>query len=297
MPDGSVATIADPEAVDRAVNEELAGLDANEVAGESRVSLGRRLWSASWPKLAAIALFLLLWQFVVWTGWKPEFVLPPPSTVFAELWSRVADGTMFEAISTTVQRAAIGYAAALAIGLLIGAAVSRVKVLRTAVGSMITGLQTMPSIAWFPLAVVLFKGGEAAITFVVIVGAAPAIANGLISGIDNIPPLLLRAGRVLGANGWAMFRHIVMPAALPGFVGGLKQGWAFAWRSLLAGELIVLTGRLSIGAQLTNARDMADVPWLMSVMIVIFVIGVTVDSVFFGTIERRIRSRWGLDTA
>ena len=161
---------------------------------------------------------------------------------------------------------------------------------------MITGLQTMPSIAWFPAAIVVFGvGKEAPILFVVVLGAAPSIANGLISGIDNIPPVLLRAGRVLGARGLSSVRHVVLPAALPSFIGGLKQGWAFAWRSLLAGELIVLiAGKVSLGQELQGARDLNRYQDMYSVMVMIFIIGVVVDALFFGTVERWIRRRYGL---
>ncbi len=276
------------------LDADLAGLDALELAGSPRLEFAARAWAATWPKLAAIAIALGLWQLVVWSGWRPEYALPGPAAVFQQLWAGIQDGSIWEGIVTTMQRAFTGYALALVIGVVVGALVARVKVLRSAVGSMITGLQTMPSIAWFPLAVVLFKGGEGAIFFVVVIGAAPAIANGLISGTDNIPPILIRAGKVLGAKRLSLFWHVILPASMPGFVGGMKQGWAFAWRSLLAGELIVLTGRLSIGAQLTNARDLNDVPWLMAVMIVILVIGIMIDAVFFGQLERGLRRRWGL---
>jgi NitT/TauT family transport system permease protein len=160
---------------------------------------------------------------------------------------------------------------------------------------MITGLQTMPTIAWFPLAILLFGLNESAILFVVILGAAPAIANGVISGVDHIPPLLLRAGRVLGARGLSAYRHVVIPASLPGFVAGLKQGWAFAWRSLMAGELLVIIAKKpSLGVRLEFARQNADAPALMAAMVVILIIGIMVDSLFFGRLERTIRRRWGL---
>jgi NitT/TauT family transport system permease protein len=153
----------------------------------------------------------------------------------------------------------------------------------------------MPSIAWFPLAIVLFKLSETTIFFVVVLGAAPAIANGLISGIDQVPPVLLRAGRVLGARGLSAYRHVILPAALPSFVGGLKQGWAFAWRSLMAGELIgVVAGNPSLGLDLQFARELADAPWLLATMVVILVIGILVDGLVFGTIERGLRERRGL---
>jgi len=177
----------------------------------------------------------------------------------------------------------------------IGSLVARIKVLRVAFGSLITGIQTMPSIAWFPLAILLFQLSERAIMFVVVIGAAPSIANGLISGSDNIPPVLLRAGRALGARGFSSYRHIVLPASLPYFVGGMKQGWAFAWRSLMAGELlVVIAGRESIGVLLQTNRNLQNADGLLAVMIAILVIGILVDSLVFGTLDRAIRRRWGL---
>jgi len=158
---------------------------------------------------------------------------------------------------------------------------------------MITGLQTMPTIAWLPLAVLLFKLTEGAITFVVVLGAAPAIANGVISGVDHIPPVLLRAGRVLGARGLSAYRYVVLPAAFPGLVAGLKQGWAFAWRSLMAGELIVrASGASGLGHLLDRSSD--DVASILAVVAVIAVIGVAVEYLIVGAVDRRIRSKRGL---
>ncbi|MDQ4131924.1 MAG: ABC transporter permease subunit, partial [Actinomycetota bacterium] len=195
----------------------------------------------------------------------------------------------------TMRRALTGYALAVVVGSVVGASVARVRPLRTAVGSLITGLQTMPSIAWFPLAILLFQLSEQAILFVVVLGAAPAIANGLITGTDHIPPLLLRAGRVLGASRLELYRHVALPACLPSLVAGLKQGWAFAWRSLMAGELLVIiANRPSIGVQLQVARDLADATGLLATMIVILAIGIVVDSALFATAERFVRRRWGL---
>lgn len=274
----------------------LVGLDALELAedrpGGERL---RRLWSAAWPKMAATAIALLLWQLVVWSGWKPEYILPGPAATFGALWEGLTDGVLLKATAITLQRAVVGFTLALVIGVCIGAAVSRIQVLRTAVGSMITGLQTMPSIAWFPLAILLFKLSEAAILFVVVIGAAPAIANGLIAGSDNLPPLLVRAGRMLGARRFTLYRSVVLPGSMPSFVAGMKQGWAFAWRSLMAGELIVIIGtKPSIGFQLQNARQLADAPELMATMVLILIIGILVDSLVFGNLERAIRRRWGL---
>jgi NitT/TauT family transport system permease protein len=145
------------------------------------------------------------------------------------------------------------------------------------------------------LAILLFQLSEKAILFVVVLGAAPAIANGLIAGADHIPPILTRAGRVLGARGFDAYRFVILPASLPAFVGGLKQGWAFAWRSLMAGELLVImANRSSIGFLLNVSRELADAEGLLAVMIVILVIGIVVDTLVFGTLDRAIRRRWGL---
>ena len=280
------------------LDQELTGLDALELAAGPKVSLGRRIWSATWPKLLAFAVTIGLWQLVVWSGWRPTYVLPPPAAVFEELRSMFADGTMWTAIGITMRRAMFGYSLALVIGILIGMAVARVKVLRAAVGSLITGLQTMPSIAWFPLALLLFKLSEGAITFVIILGAAPAIANGLIAGVDNLPPILLRAGKVLGARGFTLYRRVILPASLPSFIGGMKQGWAFAWRSLMAGELlVVIAGKPSIGFLLQESRNLANAEQLLAIMIVILAIGIIVDALLFGRAERTIRRRWGFESA
>jgi NitT/TauT family transport system permease protein len=195
----------------------------------------------------------------------------------------------------TLGRAAKGYALALVLGVAAGSLVGRSKILRSAVGSFITGLQTMPSVVWFPLALLLFKLSEAAILFVVVLGAAPSIANGLVSGVDQIPPLTLRAGRALGARGWVYFRRIVLPASMPGFVAGLKQGWAFAWRSLMAGELLVLVkGHVTMGTIMQNASDFQDWPRLYAAIVVILIIGLLVDTLVFSRLERSVNRRFGL---
>jgi NitT/TauT family transport system permease protein len=289
-------TDLDPQ---RAVlDAELAGLDALDLSTVPRQARWRRVWHSTWPKLAALALGLLIWQIVVWSGWRPGYVLPGPLEVGRRLWSELGKGETWKAVLTTLRRAGVGFALATLLGTLLGVLVSRSRPLRVALGSLITGLQTMPSIAWFPLAILLFKLSEQAILFVVVIGAAPSIANGLISGIDNIPPLLLRAGRVLGARGIAAYRHVILPAALPSFVAGLKQGWAFAWRSLMAGELLVIiANKPSLGARLQFEREFADAAGLLAFMVIVLVIGIVVDAFGFAALERRLRRRRGLETA
>jgi len=260
----------------------------------TRRSRGRsgRVWAAVWPKALAVAIAVGVWQLVVWSGWKREVILPSPFTVFDTFFQERSD--LWEATINTMTRAVRGYVIALMIGGGLGLAVARSRILRSAIGSMITGLQTMPSIAWFPAAIVLFQLSESAILFVVLLGAAPSIANGLIHGVDHISPMLLRAGRVLGARGLTLVRTVILPAALPSFVGGLKQGWAFAWRSLLAGELIVRLGKHSLGEQLTTARDLANYPSMYAAMLMILIVGIAIDALVFGRADRWLRRRYGL---
>ncbi|ASW56635.1 ABC transporter permease [Plantactinospora sp. KBS50] len=273
----------------------LTGLDALETAGRDDAP-GRlgRTWAALWPKLAALALALAAWQVVVWTGWKDPWALPGPGPVLADLGRYVTGAAFWQGLAVTGRRAAIGFGVAVTLGLLLGLAVARVRVLRAALGSMITALQTMPSIAWFPLAILLFELSERAIFFVVVLGAAPSVANGVIHGVDYVPPILVRAGRNLGARGIALYRYVIAPAALPAIVAGLKQGWAFAWRSLMAGELlVVIASRTSVGVQLQYAREFNDAVRVITIMIVILVVGLLVDSAFSAA-DRAIRRRWGV---
>lgn len=274
----------------------LAGLDAldlDDVAPHGTSRLAARVWAWLWPKALAIALVIAVWELIHLTGWK-KFVLPGPGITLTNLWDQATTGLLWHAIRDTLQRAVIGFAVAVLIGVVVGALVSRIRPLRAAVGSLITGLQTMPSIAWFPFAIILFGPNPSAILFVIVLGAAPSIANGLITGVDYTPPLLLKAGTLMGLRRLSLYRHLILPASLPAFVAGLKQGWAFAWRSLMAGELLVsMFNQPGLGTLLNTDQAQADMASAISVMIVILIIGICVDSLF-GTADRAIRRRWGL---
>jgi NitT/TauT family transport system permease protein len=286
--------VADIRGIAGRRSAELAGLDALELATDDRPSKFVSAWRWTWPKLTALGTALAVWQLVAWSGWRPSYVLPGPLPVLRDLQHSLATPEFWSALTTTMRRALSGFALATVLGLILGVAVSRIRPLRAALASLITGLQTMPSIAWFPLAILLFGLTEGAILFVVVLGAAPAIANGVIAGADNVPPLLRRVGSNLGARGLVLYRHIVLPAALPMIVSGLKQGWAFAWRSLMAGELLViLANRPSLGVRLQFAREFSDAPGLIATMVVILAIGLGVDGVF-GLVERSLRKHRGL---
>jgi len=279
-----------------ASEETLAGLDELDTpTGPSRSGPRlQRVWAQMWPRLGAMILALALWQVVVLSGWRPPYVLPPPRVVASALGDLLGDPTFYRALVVTLSRAVTGFALAAVIGGVIGCAVAQSTILRRAVGSLITGLQTMPSIAWFPLAILLFQLSEGAITFVVVLGAAPSIANGIIGGVDTVPPVVRNAAQVLGARGLALLRSVIIPAAMPSIVAGLKQGWAFAWRSLVAGELLViLADRPSLGARLDFARQFSDAPGVLAMMIVFLAIGLMVDSAF-NRVDRVVRHRRGL---
>ena len=256
---------------------------------------GARVWAWVWPKALAVLLVLAVWQLVYWSGWRPAYVFPSPAETLGQLGEMIRTDRFWSAMGTTVIRAITGFLLALVIGTIIGILVARITPLRLAVGSLITGLQTMPSIAWFPLAILLFGLDEQAILFVVVLGAAPSIANGVITGIDNVPPAFTRLGRVLGAGPVALYRDVVLPAALPTYVSGLTQGWAFAWRSLMAGELLVIIAeRPSLGAQLEFARQFSQSATLLATMLVILILGMVVDGLF-SSVARSLRRRRGLE--
>ena len=289
MPAERATGAADP------IASELEGLDTLDAPLREREAALERLWRAAWPKLGAAAILLAGWQALVWSGWRPDYVLPGPATVFAELGELFRTARFWSAVATTLRRAGTGFALAIAIGTLVGVAVTRSRLLRGAFGAFLGGLQSMPSIAWFPFAILLFQLSEAAILFVVVIGASPSIANGLIHGIDHVPTLLLRAGRMLGARGLASLWHVVLPAALPDYVAGLRQGWAFAWRSLMAGELLVIiASRPAIGSQLHFARELSDAPALIALMLVVLAIGILIEGLGFGSVERWLRRQRGL---
>jgi NitT/TauT family transport system permease protein len=253
----------------------LAGLDALDLAGRPGARRGRlviRFWNVLWPKALAVALVLGIWELITLSGYKKD-IWPATGPTLANLWDQLNTALLWKAIGDTLQSAVIGFAVALLIGAVIGALVSRIPPLRAAVGSLITGLQTMPSIAWVPFAILLFGPNDTAILFLVILGAAPSM---------------------MGLRRLSLYRYLILPASLPAFVAGLKQGWAFAWRSLMAGELIVLVlNQPSLGELLNNDQSLSDLESATAIMIVILIIGLVVDGLF-GAADKTIRKRWGL---
>ncbi len=262
--------------------------------GKPPQSQAAKLWANVWPKLLAVGIGLGIWQALFLSGWKSETLLPSPATTFSTFGDLLITSRYWEAVQNTMTRGVIGFLVALAVGSALGIAVSQWRPLRVGVGSMITGLQTMPSIAWFPLMILFYGTTESAIFAVILLGAVPSIANGIISGIDDTPPQLLRAGHMLGARGWKRYWYVILPAALPSYLSGLKQGWAFAWRSLMAGELlVVIAQKPSLGVDMAKARNLLNSDVLISIMITILVVGMVVDGLF-SALANQVRRNRGL---
>ncbi|MFE0688509.1 ABC transporter permease [Streptomyces xiamenensis] len=274
-----------------------AGLDALDTrAADERPPLGRLLLSKLVPPLVAVALVLAVWQLAYAAEIKPDYILPGPLDVWAAIEKMWLDGVLLGYIWTSVSRGVLGFAIAIAVGTPLGLLVARVKVVRAAIGPILTGLQSLPSIAWVPAALIWFGFTDATIYTVVLLGAVPSIANGIVAGVDQIPPLYLRAGRMLGARGLTSVRHILLPAALPGYLAGLKQGWAFSWRSLMAAELIVNSAKLGtgLGQLMDGFRQMQNMSGVLATIILILLVGIAIDLLFFSPLERRVLRSRGL---
>ncbi|KAB1987494.1 ABC transporter permease [Streptomyces triticiradicis] len=273
-----------------------AGLDALEAGHAQRASFSQVLREKALPPVLGVVLVVGFWQLACSLHLASPEKLSSPAEVWHALTLLWSDGTLFSIIWTSLWRGVTGFVAAVAIGTPIGLVVARVKPVRAAIGPVLTGLQSLPSVAWVPAAVIWLGINNSAMYAVILLGAAPSIANGLIAGVDQVPPLFLRAGRTLGASGLRGARHVLLPAALPGYLAGLKQGWAFSWRSLMAAELIASSPDLGIGLgrYLQNQREFSDMPGVLLGIILIFAVGVAIDLLFFSPLERRVLRSRGL---
>jgi NitT/TauT family transport system permease protein len=253
----------------------------------------RRAFFVTWTRRIVFYVALIaLWQVIVAMGIWPDYLLPGPLAVARTLISGVLGGLYIQGALVSLERLAIGYVISLLLGVVLGLLIGRVRFLADTLGSLILGLQALPSVCWLPLAILWFGLSEQAIIFVVVMGALFSIILGVDAGVKNTPPIYLNAGRTLGVRGLALSLHVLLPAAMPAVLNGLKQGWTFAWRSLMAGELLYFT--LSLGNLLQQGRDFNDASQVIAVMVVIIAVGVAIDSLVFGPLERRVRGRRGL---
>ncbi|MEI6136592.1 MAG: ABC transporter permease [Chloroflexota bacterium] len=250
-------------------------------------------------KLLRIAVFYVLvigaWQLIAQAEvWSP-YLFPSPISVFRSLVRNIGNGMIPDAVQHSVGRLVIGYAISMVIGMGLGVLTAMSRWADETIGGVVLGLQSLPSITWLPMAVLWFGLSERAIIFVVLMGSTFSIAISARSGMLSLPPLLSRAAGTLGATRWQMYRYVTLPAMIPAMVQGMKQGWSFAWRSLMAGELLFVVAGL--GHLLDVGRNLNDINMVFGVMLVIIAVGVIVDRLLFGRAEAWVRERWGYAAA
>jgi len=242
--------------------------------------------------LAFYAALVGVWQLVAMAEIWPPYLFPAPGSVFDSLWHNIENHLILDALQISLKRLAVGYLISFGLGMVIGIAMGTVRWVDETVGSLVLGLQSLPSITWLPLALLWFGLNDKAIIFVVLMGSIFAIAISARAGVQSVPGLLKRAALTLGAARWQMYRYVVLPAMLPAMIQGLKLGWSFAWRSLMAGELLFVS--LGLGHLLNLGRDLNDMSLVVAVMLVIIAVGLTVDRLIFGRVEGWVQERWGL---
>lgn len=281
---------AAPTGVDTDLAAGLDALDGRDIRAR-RLSL-----RAVVAPLIATAGLLALWQLLVWARVKPVWVLPGPGDVWASLSIDLGWPTALAAVWTSLSRGVLGFGISVLVGTILGLLIGQVRWLRQGFRPLLSGMQSLPSVAWVPAAIVWFRLTDATIYAVVLLGAVPSIAMGLMSGLDQTPPLLHRAGRVLGASRAQLVRFVLLPAALPTYLAGIKQGWAFAWRSLMAAELIVHSPQLGqgLGQLLNQGRDLSDMSLVIGTILLVLLVGVLVEVAFFAPLERWVLRRRGL---
>ena len=274
-----------------------AGLDALETTATGRTSLRQTLVTKVLPPLTAVVVVLVVWQgLITFKIADDPTKLPSPGAVWHAVHQSWLEGTLLGYIWTSVSRGLLGFCFALLIGTPLGLVVARVKFVRAAIGPILSGLQSLPSVAWVPPAVIWLGLNNSMMYAVILLGAVPSIANGLVSGVDQVPPLFLRAGRTMGATGLRGTWHVTLPAALPGYVAGMKQGWAFSWRSLMAAEIIASFPDLGVGLGqlLENARTASDMAMVFEAILLILFVGIAIDLLIFSPLERSVLRSRGL---
>jgi NitT/TauT family transport system permease protein len=241
---------------------------------------------------------LLLWELAVQLHlWSPV-LLPAPIKVVEYLKTAAADGTLGQATVITVKRLLIGYVIGLIGGVPLGLLTARWNLLHDTIGTMALGLTTLPSVCWVPLALLWFGQSEAAMLFVVVMGTLWSVVIATDTGVRHVPPIYRRAALTMGSKGFHIWLTVILPAALPYIVSGMKQGWAFAWRSLMAAEIFVtiLTG-FGLGQLLHYGRELNAMDQVIAIMLVIVIIGLLADKTLFAPIERFLHRRWGTSQA
>jgi NitT/TauT family transport system permease protein len=233
-----------------------------------------------------------LWSLLAQLKFWPPYLFPTPWGVAQALYVGFQDHSLVIAIAVSMRRVLIGYAISVVLGMVLGLGVASSKFLEETMGGLLVSLQSLPSICWWPLALLWFGLSQNAILFVVIMGSLLSVTLAMEDGRKQMPKIYSMAGRNLGASGFQLFLHVLLPASLPFVVSGLKQGWAFAWRSLITAEMLYLS--LGLGQVLMMGRDLNDMSAVIAVMILIVAIGYVIDGIVFKSIERHLQRKWGL---
>lgn len=249
-------------------------------------------------KLAFYLMLILLWELSYRLGvevlglWK-QYSFASPISVLVTLVGLITDNSLGPAVLASIKRIFFGYGISLLVGLAAGILIVRFRYIGENIRPVVQGLQTLPSICWLPFAILWYGLNESSIIFVTAIGSTFAVIIAVESGIKNVNPLYIRAALTMGAKGISMYKNVIIPAALPVIISGVKQGWSFAWRALIAGEMLCAT--VGLGHILMVGRELADITQVMAVMVVIILLGLTVDKLIFYRIESYIRYRWGLE--
>ncbi len=243
-------------------------------------------------KIAFYVILVVVWQIVASANIWPNNIFPSPLEVGEDLVYTAADGSLFYGIGTSLVRLMIGLAIAISGGIVLGIFMARVETVNQTIGSLVLGLQSVPSIAWVPLAILWFGLTDVGIIFVTAIGAVFAVTINTYTGVKNIDPNYIAAARNMGAKGTQLITNVLIPAAFPYMISGFKQGWAFAWRGVIGAEL--LFSFLGLGFLLNVGRQLNDVSQVIAIMIVIMATGILIDGFVFKRLENKVMSRWGL---
>ncbi len=243
-------------------------------------------------RLVFFLVLLLAWKLIALAKFYPSYLLPGPDEVLKTFVWGFTEADFIMVIFQSLRRVIVGYIAAVLIGTVAGLAVARYSWLDNTVGASLTALQSIPSVAWVPLALLWFGISEAAVLFIVILEAFIPAALGVRSAVLQIPRELIRAAQCLGAKYLDLYLRVIFPAIIPQLVSSLRLSWAFAWRALIAGELFV--SGLGIGQQLELGRSLADMSQVIAMILIVAIIGYISDNLFFRSIENYVRRVWGM---
>ena len=273
-----------------------SGVNGNDVHSSpvvrlknGRIAVARKVFNQVIFYSLLLGAWALLAKLKVW----PPYLFPAPWQVAEALWAGFRDHSLPIAIGVTMKRMLIGYSLSVMLGMILGIGVASNRFLEETVGPLLVSLQSLPSICWVPLAILWFGLTEKAILFVVLMGCILSVTIAMEDGRKQMQKIYTKAGRNLGASGWRLFFYVMLPASLPYIVSGLKQGWAFGWRSLIQAEMIFLT--IGLGQQLMMGRDLNDMSQVISVMLLIVALGYLVNRIVFRTMDRALQNRWGLN--